>query len=41
MSATDVYDYVKHFTSNKFIDTVTKYIISLVSCVLIFSMFLG
>ena len=28
-------------TSNKFIDTIIKYIISLVFCVLLFSMFVG
>ena len=32
---------LKILTSNKFIDTIIKYIISLVFCVLLFSMFVG
>ena len=36
MSAIDVYDYVKHLTSIKFNDTIIKYIISLVFCILLF-----
>ena len=41
MSAIDVYDYVKHFTANKFIDTIMKYIISFVFCVLLFLILCG
>ena len=41
MSAIDVYDYVKHFTANKFIDTIVKYIFSFVFCVLLFLILCG
>ena len=41
MSAINVYDYVKHFHLKKILCTIIKYIISLLFCVLLFSMFVG